>query len=143
MGYRWNESFDAFVHGVRAVWAAQAKTSPTAAAKEWVEEEVEVTKPSRGKARGKGVRGRSRGGGRGRGRGGVKGKERAVDVDDGERTTTADFKKVEDERRFVLFIEHAERLKDSMPDLLVPLTRFAEVVSVLLWHCFCMGRLMH
>ena len=62
----------------------------------------------------------------------MKGKERAVDVDDDERMTTANTKTVEDERRFVLFIEHAERLKDSMPDLLVPLTRLAEIVSPLL-----------
>lgn len=34
-----------------------------------------------------------------------------------------------EELRMVLFIENAERLRESMPELLVPLTRLAEVVS--------------
>lgn len=36
------------------------------------------------------------------------------------------------EVRLVLVVEHAERIKDNVPDLLVPLTRLAEIVS-----CFC------
>ncbi|KAF7792653.1 hypothetical protein EIP86_003750 [Pleurotus ostreatoroseus] len=33
------------------------------------------------------------------------------------------------ETRLAIFVEHAERLKETMPDLMVPLTRLAELVS--------------
>ena len=38
---------------------------------------------------------------------------------------------VEEEVRFAIIIEHAERLKNNMPDLLVPLTRLAELVRII------------
>jgi origin recognition complex subunit 5 len=38
-------------------------------------------------------------------------------------------KAVEEEPTMVLFIERAERLKDNLPDLIVPLTRLGELVS--------------
>lgn len=34
------------------------------------------------------------------------------------------------ETRLIIFIEHAERLKETMPDLMVPITRLAELVSL-------------
>jgi origin recognition complex subunit 5 len=36
---------------------------------------------------------------------------------------------VDEEPTMVLFVERAERLKDNLPDLIVPLTRLAELVS--------------
>ncbi len=42
------------------------------------------------------------------------------------KTTTTDTQ----ETRLIIFIEHAERLKETMPDLMVPITRLAELVSL-------------
>jgi origin recognition complex subunit 5 len=42
-------------------------------------------------------------------------------------------KAAEEEPTMVLLIERAERLKDNLPDLIVPLTRLAELVSSLIY----------
>lgn len=80
-GQRFNESFDSFLHGIRALQSSIRHEGLVA-------------------ANGKG-----------------KGKARDIAVD---------VKEV----RLVILIEHAERLKESMPDLLVPLARLAELVSL-------------
>lgn len=87
-GDRFNESFDTFVHGLRAVESSlRANVSYL---------------NGKGKAR------------------------------DGESQR--------EETRLVIFIERAQRLKDSMPDLLVPLTRISELVCgfrhifAITWH---------
>lgn len=79
-GPRWNENFDGFIHGLRALCAHLRDE--------------------------KAVKG---------GKGKQKQKERDLGDMDG---------KV----RLVIAIERAERLKDGLPDLLVPLTRLAELV---------------
>ncbi|KAH9950766.1 origin recognition complex subunit 5 C-terminus-domain-containing protein [Amylocystis lapponica] len=84
---RWNESLDAFLHGLRAVYAhAQADAVLAAPV---------VT--------GKG-----------------KGKARATVVEHDEPASP----------RLVLVVERAERLRDNLPDLLVPLTRLAELSQI-------------
>ena len=65
-----------------------------------------------------------------KGKGKAKGKGRAA-----EEPEDVEMKEAASERRFVLIIERAERLKESMPDLLIPLTRLAEIVSTLLTFC--------
>lgn len=42
--------------------------------------------------------------------------------------------------RMVIVIERAERLKDGLPDLIVPLTRLAELVCLVLSHCSNLSR---
>lgn len=78
-GQRFNDSVDAFVHGLRAVhaWLGQSASSSKLSAK------------AKGKAR-----------------------------DNGNSV------------RLVLIVERAERLKDNVPDLIVPLTRLAELVNL-------------
>ncbi|KAF8638455.1 hypothetical protein AX17_002189 [Amanita inopinata Kibby_2008] len=83
---RWNDSFDAFLHGLRAV-DTHIRSS----------KRMEKEKNGRGKGKGKN-----------------KGKEKQVEVQ-------------EQDLCFVIVIECAERLKDTMPDLLVPLTRLSEL----------------
>lgn len=39
----------------------------------------------------------------------------------------------DEDTRLVILIERAERLKESMPDMLVPLARLRELVSVFLY----------
>lgn len=84
-GQRFNESFDAFTHGLRAL-----RTSLASEGQENV------------------VNG--------------KGKSKAPDTLHADASIT--------DMRLVIVIERAERLKESMPELLVPLTRLAELVRV-------------
>ncbi|EMD36587.1 hypothetical protein CERSUDRAFT_115622 [Gelatoporia subvermispora B] len=84
-GQRFNENFDAFVHGLQAVktYLEQASNeTPKAASGKW------------------------------------KGKAKATSTNEGEVY------------RLVIVIERAERLKQSMPELLVPLTRLAELTQL-------------
>ncbi|KAI0360740.1 hypothetical protein OH77DRAFT_1418741 [Trametes cingulata] len=81
-GRRYNENFDAFVHGIQAIYADPETCARHANAS---------------------------------GRG--KGKEKAAEAS---QTT----------RRMVLLIDRAERLKDNLPELIVPLTRLAELTQV-------------
>ncbi|KAI0708090.1 origin recognition complex subunit 5 C-terminus-domain-containing protein [Cerioporus squamosus] len=81
---RFNENFDAFVHGIQAL-----VTEATAAA--------DGSTKANGAAKGKG-----------------KERERAAPPN----------------CRLVLVVERAERLKDNLPELLVPLTRLAELTQV-------------
>lgn len=81
---RYNENFDAFVHGVQAVARRLG--------------DIGVAAQSNGASKGKG-----------------KGKAKEQEAPPN--------------RRLVLVVERAERLKDNLPEILVPLTRLAELVS--------------
>lgn len=86
---RFNDSFDAFVHGIRALYGSLRAAAPRTS---------------------------------------VNGKAKARDNPAQDQET-----------RLIIFIERAERLKHSMPDLLVPLTRLSELVRPLYilrpWPC--------
>lgn len=85
---RWNDSFDSFTRGLRALHSHIRSIRAKAESKK----NREMKKD--------------------------KGKKRQVEGD------------VEEEVRFAIIIEHAERLRNNMPDLLVPLTRLAELVCI-------------
>ncbi|TFY54403.1 hypothetical protein EVG20_g9717, partial [Dentipellis fragilis] len=113
---RYNDGVDGFMHGLRALRTELARREML------VEEEREKEASGSGKGKGKSPtkpRGGARGRGRGRGGGGrAQERERAV------------LEKHESAVRMVLVVERAERLRDTLPDLLVPLTRLAELSRV-------------
>ncbi|PFH49483.1 hypothetical protein AMATHDRAFT_41543 [Amanita thiersii Skay4041] len=102
-GRRWNESVDAFVRGLKAVerFIREERKGKKR------EEVSKKTVKENGKARG-------------RGRGKRKEKDKVVESD----------VEVDEQVRFVIVVEHAERLKESMPELIVPLARLAEVTKL-------------
>lgn len=110
-GTRYNDGVDGFVEGLRALGREIER---------FMGEEVDNANAQSG-AGGKTTRGKGKGktvNGKGKGKG--KGKE-----DDKTRRTARGV-------RMFLVIERAERLKESMPEMIVPLTRLAELVSILL-----------
>ncbi|KAF8632083.1 hypothetical protein AX15_002059 [Amanita polypyramis BW_CC] len=88
---RWNDSFDAFIRGLKALHSC-----------------IRSSRHQAKQATDKKTRGRGKG----------KGKQKQVEED------------VEEEVRFVIVVEYAERLRSIMPDLLVPLTRLAELTQL-------------
>jgi origin recognition complex subunit 5 len=103
---RWNDSFDSFATGLRAVNTHLRNSN-------LLNGEVNSQPPTSPRKK------------KGPAKGSRKGKEKAL-----EDVAALSLKDVED-ITFAIFIDQADRLKDNLPELLVPLTRLGEIVRLL------------